>query len=234
MANPFVERFKNKPTSQLVNMVENPSGFNPVAINAAKEVLERRKSGDEEFQEPIKPVYVEPDIEPSKLFSKLNTSLKSVAIYQILSSLYAFQYLVGFNLSSLFNVIFLLMFLFTYVAGLAGGIMLLKKKRIGFTISILFNAIQTLSITLGGFSFFSMGLFGVYFEISFISGVHFQFLLELGSRMAFLFYDTEPFAIGINLVAVFAMIIIMKAKDTFEETGLFSDELLNSNIQFSE
>lgn len=215
-------------------MINNPSNFTPDALEAAKKVLELRESGDGNYQEPVKPISVAQNKKPSKILSKLNTSLKSVAIYQIISSLFALQYLVGLKFFGLLNFIFFILFLLTYSSGLIGGIMLLKRKEYGFNISLLFNAIQVLRIAFGGFSFFSMGIFGLYIDISFTSGIHFNFFLDIGSKMAFLFYDTEPFSIGINFVAILAMIIIIKAKDIFEETGLFSDDLLNNNIQLSE
>ena len=214
-------------------MIENPEGFQAEAVESAKYVINQRNKGDEDFQEKI-PKYLVQEEKESGFLSKLNTSVKSIAIYQIISSLLILPSLVSLNYSTVLFAAISISFLVIYLLGIIGGVLLLKKKEKGFFLSKLFNAFQTILITLGGISYTCVGLITLYLQVKFIEGFHFSFGFYLGSNASLYFHDSNEFMMGINFVSLFDLILLIKAHDSLEESDSFDDHLLNKNLNSPE
>ncbi len=221
----FVDRFKDRPTRELEEMLQDPSGFQPAAIESAKYVLEKREKGVEEFQEKKKLFVPKEDSESRGLLSRLNTSLMSIAVYQLLTGLFIFVLLSHFTFRNFFVSTIEIIFFLIYLANLFAAILLFNKKVLGIRISIVLQLIHAIHVSFFGLEIFATSL--LYFDviIEFIGlGVNFGI-----GNMSYLFTlsATENF-ISINLVSVFALTILFNSLERVKEEK-FDDELLKEN-----
>lgn len=223
----FLNRYKNRKTSDIEYVINHPESYRPDAIETAKYILEERRNGNSDFAEPE---ILPPDESKPPLISRLNTSVKSVAVYQIISGLLASQYILSLQFNNLLNITFSISFLFIYASALIGGILLFKKNKKGFLLSKIFNAAQSATMAVSGFYYYSIGLFSFIVSLRLHSGIHFGFNFDFSPKMSFLFYDTSEFFFGLNIVAVVALYILIKAEDQLEEKGNFDDEFFTSNL----
>lgn len=111
--------------------------------------------------------------------------------------------------SVLINLAFALVFIF----GIAAGVTLITKPRLGLLLSIIFQAIQIPIITTSAvaYSMFSGATFHAYFGQR-----GFGTYLFFGGRYYFWLNSGEPWLVGVNFIALFFFICLLKEK--FSET----------------
>lgn len=229
--NPFVNRLKEKSAEHLKMMIASTSGFQPKAIEAAKFILEQREKGVSEYILQEAPsTYHSETKEQVSIFSKLNTSVKSIAIYQMVTGVLSLTAISSLGSPSVFENLLVSYFLIVNLLGFVGGLFLYKKNSKGFTISIIYHTTLGIVFGAGGLSYLAGGLFSFFLILTFESGFNFQFLFNFAPSISISFHDVKTIILGANFVSILALIVLFKAKDRFQKESIFDDELLNINF----
>lgn len=230
--NPFRRKMEEKNEAQLRHVLGNSDQFRPLAVEAAREVLQERKDQVQEsdFEEPepeksdsIRVVIPKDAVVPE--IEKINPrySLRAIATYQILGSLFILPSIFGLYpqvMDNIRNLVILVFFTLLYLAGIFSAYLIFKKRYEGLMAALVFNLFQSFYIQIGTVTFFSTGIFSVIYY--FPAGLNFSianpsFLLNLGSEGGFI--------LGFNLIACTAFSFLMSAIIAFDDRGEFPEHL---------
>lgn len=212
-------------------MLVNTSHFDTKAIEAAEYILRMRMDMHEDFQvSVIAPA--PPKKHPLRFLRKVNTSIKSVAIYQLVTGLLSLQAFIALSFESFLTGFVGTLFILTNLIALAAGILLFNKKEIGFNLSIIYFVLTGLVAGAGGLYYYSVGLFSLFIVIELTNGIQFRFLFDTLPTTAIYMPENKPLAVGVNFVSILALYILTRGKDRLREEGVFTNNIFTDNLNF--
>lgn len=225
--NPFLYRLKNKTSEELEDMLDQPSNFKAEAIQAARHILEKRKAGDKAFEEPA-PVAPPRPKKKSLLLSKLNTSVKSIAVYQILTGICSVPILLSYPYNSPAVIAICIIFLIIGLFDILAGILLFLKKEQAISISLTLQFIHLVFLSANGFIINNSGFLYLYF----IVGSPYGFGTKIGiiPDMTFLFETGSALGLGVNIVALLAIAVLFRCREIIQKEGAFTEQVLEKNL----
>ncbi|KAA5536839.1 hypothetical protein F0919_03980 [Taibaiella lutea] len=156
----FKEKFKDRPTSELLQMLEQPEKYQPDAIEAAKTIIENRKEKDpKSFEEDVAflkikehqtisrkeipakktiDIWEEDDIDKSNKSITRNHILAILIVYIAMNCLYLFQLLqIRLNgYSEDYEIMQLVPILAQFAFAITGSIFFFKREKTGWILIV--------------------------------------------------------------------------------------------------
>ena len=212
--------YTKKSNQELLDILSNHSSNNKDVVKTATQILNERNV-DYPQLETLEETDSKIENNQSADYKKYNVTVRGVATYLLLNGLFVVAFLIddffNVNLSSISELLLLLLFSLFYIIGIIAAVQLFRKQISGLVLGII--ALYPLSIYLqtGVFGFHLRSILDFNLEILPPISVNLN-LLDPGFQFNF---GSDQIVFGFNLVAAIALIFLLEMYVESKEKGEF-------------